>query len=396
MIAWPDTARTREIADAEPVEAPPPSAPRTDAAPSPPLEPHGSPPQEAAPALPAAAPPLYLSAKRARALSLGLIVALSLSAAVHAAVLAYLGEGMAREGLEAADDAISVEIILEAPPAPPARPVEGEAVETPEPEAAQKPAANPTSQPVEAVEADIAHSPLPAEETAPTTAETASTGEGEPADTIEPQQATEDIRPTEAQENQAPEVALPEPAETPSQLVAEPAPETATALALSRENIPVPTPRPEPQVKAEAPTKPARKAPGKPPRSQAAAPAKPTAKKAPVQASTQAPAANAGRKGGATAGEKAAYARRLLSHVERHKRYPSGAARQGAAGAAALSITIDRRGRFSGAQLARSSGHAILDQEALAVARRAAPYPRPPEGVGDRTITFSVTLRFKQ
>ncbi|WP_159592789.1 energy transducer TonB family protein, partial [Chelativorans xinjiangense] len=330
--------------------------PRTDAAPAPPVEPHAPPAPDTAPALPAAAPPLYLSAKRARALSLGLVVALGLSAAVHAAVLAYLGERVAREGVEAADDAISVEIILEAPPAPPARPVEGEAAQTPRPEMAA------------------------AEEA---------------AEAVEPRQAAEETRPTETPESQAEasKAVPPEPAETPPQPVAEPAPETASTLTLPRQIIPVPTPRPEPQAKAEALTKPARKpAPEKPPRSRATPPAKPTAKKAPVQT----PAASAGRTGGATAGEKAAYARRLLSHVERHKRYPSEAARQGAAGAAALSITIDRQGRLAGARLARGSGHAILDEEALAVARRAAPYPRPPEGVGGSTISFSVTLRFKR
>ncbi|WP_163267961.1 energy transducer TonB [Chelativorans alearense] len=358
MIALPDTAHTREITEAEPVGAPLPAALRTDAAPSPPVEPHASPAPDTAPALRAAAPPLYLSAKRARALSLGLVVALGLSAAVHAAVLAYLGERVAREGVEAADDAISVEIILEAPPAPPARPVEGEVAETPRPEMAA--AAEP-----------------PAEETAPTTTETASTADGEP------RQAAEETRPTETPERQAEasKATPPEPTET--------APEATSTLALPREDIPVPTPRPEPRVKAEARTKPA---PEKPPRSRAMPPAKPVAKKAPAQA----PAVSAGRTGGATAGEKAAYARRLLNHVERHKRYPSKAARQGAAGAATLSITIDRQGRLAGARLARGSGHAILDEEALAVARRAAPYPRPPEGIGGSTISFSVTLRFKR
>jgi protein TonB len=42
------------------------------------------------------------------------------------------------------------------------------------------------------------------------------------------------------------------------------------------------------------------------------------------------------------------------------------------------------------------SGHAVLDEEALATARGAAPYPAPPDGVGGKTYAFSVTLRFSR
>ena len=59
-----------------------------------------------------------------------------------------------------------------------------------------------------------------------------------------------------------------------------------------------------------------------------------------------------------------------------------------------LAVTIDRSGRLAGARIAGSSGHAVLDEEALAAARRAAPYPRPPQGVGGATVAIAVTLRF--
>ncbi len=118
------------------------------------------------------------------------------------------------------------------------------------------------------------------------------------------------------------------------------------------------------------------------------------------------PAASTGRKPAAAAGAgsqaraaavpgaEAKYGRRLLSHVERHKRYPAAAQRARISGATRLSITIDRAGGLAGARVSASPGHQILDQEALAVARRAAPYPRPPDGVGGSTFSLSVTLRF--
>lgn len=98
----------------------------------------------------------------------------------------------------------------------------------------------------------------------------------------------------------------------------------------------------------------------------------------------------------ASASEQASYAKKLLAHVQRFKRYPPAAQKAGITGNARLSITIDRSGRLKGARLGSSAGNATLDAEALAVARRAAPYPSPPDGVGSRTFSFSVTLKFSR
>jgi protein TonB len=147
----------------------------------------------------------------------------------------------------------------------------------------------------------------------------------------------------------------------------------------------------------------------KKPRASAVATAEPRATKAPARAdgtATRKPAveprrkptsaASAGSQARAAAapGAEAKYGRRLLSHVERYKRHPAGALSAGISGVTRLSITIDRTGGLAGARVSAGSGHRILDDEALAAARRAAPYPRPPEGVGGRTFSFAVTLRF--
>jgi protein TonB len=101
-------------------------------------------------------------------------------------------------------------------------------------------------------------------------------------------------------------------------------------------------------------------------------------------------------RGGASAGEKAAYAARLRSHVQRFERYPAEAERRGVTGSAHLLITIDRGGRLLSSRLAASSGSATLDDAARATAQRASPYPPPPDGVGDRTLTFAATIRFRR
>jgi protein TonB len=101
-------------------------------------------------------------------------------------------------------------------------------------------------------------------------------------------------------------------------------------------------------------------------------------------------------RGGASAGEKAAYAARLNSHVQRFERYPADAERQGITGSARILITIDRDGRLISSRLAGSSGSAILDEAARATASRASPYPAPPDGIGGRTLTFAATIRFRR
>lgn len=103
----------------------------------------------------------------------------------------------------------------------------------------------------------------------------------------------------------------------------------------------------------------------------------------------QSRAGSTGRSGGASAGEKAAYARRVLSHIQRYKKFPSGAR----AGKVRLKVRIAASGALQSASVRRSSGHRVLDKAAIATARRASPYPKPPAG---RSFSFTVSLRYKR
>ncbi len=97
---------------------------------------------------------------------------------------------------------------------------------------------------------------------------------------------------------------------------------------------------------------------------------------------------SAGRTGGASAGEKRAYANRVLSHIQRYKRYPTGTS---ASGVVRLAVRISGSGSISGASVRKSSGNAVLDRAAVATARAAAPYPAPPGGTD---FSFTVSLRY--
>lgn len=76
------------------------------------------------------------------------------------------------------------------------------------------------------------------------------------------------------------------------------------------------------------------------------------------------------------------------------KRYPAGA--DGAAGVAVISFSIDRSGNVTSSRLARSSGSAQLDAEAVSLPRRAGPFPPPPPEMGGGSITLTVPVNFRR
>jgi len=84
---------------------------------------------------------------------------------------------------------------------------------------------------------------------------------------------------------------------------------------------------------------------------------------------------------------------RLMGHLNRHKRYPGGAS---GSGKAVVSFSINRSGQVTSARLARSSGSPALDEEAVALLRRASPVPPPPPEVGGSTISFTVPVDFSR
>lgn len=81
----------------------------------------------------------------------------------------------------------------------------------------------------------------------------------------------------------------------------------------------------------------------------------------------------------------------VMALLNRHKRLPPGGSR----GTATVAFTIDRSGRVGAARLIGSSGDPILDQEAVALARRVSPLPPPPADVaGGASILLSVPVSF--
>ncbi len=80
--------------------------------------------------------------------------------------------------------------------------------------------------------------------------------------------------------------------------------------------------------------------------------------------------------------------------IERNKRYPAKAQSRGAQGVAQVSFSLDRQGRLIESRIVRSSGVAVLDEESLALLRRAQPFPPPPQDRPGERVDVTVQIRF--
>lgn len=153
---------------------------------------------------------------------------------------------------------------------------------------------------------------------------------------------------------------------------------------------PPPAPKPRPKVVERKP----------PPRKQVVERRKPINRDKPPAERTSAPTAQAQAAPTAAAPSQgadsapsvspASWRGTMLAHLNRYKRFPSGAS----PGTVQVAFSIDRSGRVLSARLVSGSGDAVLDEEAVAMVRRASPVPAPPAGLGGSTVMLAVPVRF--
>jgi protein TonB len=84
----------------------------------------------------------------------------------------------------------------------------------------------------------------------------------------------------------------------------------------------------------------------------------------------------------------------ILALLERNKRYPEAAQSRHQQGTAQVFFSLDRQGRVIDSRVVRSSGASALDDEALALLRRAQPFPAPPPELPGPRIEVTVPIRF--
>lgn len=171
---------------------------------------------------------------------------------------------------------------------------------------------------------------------------------------------------------------------------AQPTPVTETAVA---EAIPPPPPRPvaKPRRAEPAPAAPAASLQPEPapqaatdPSSLASLPPAPAPPATAPAAQTAAPAVP----------PLQLYAARLRNLLAVHQEYPRAARQRRQEGIVRVALTIDRSGNLAALRVYESSAASPLDDAALAMARRAAPFPPPPLEPQQMQAVFIVPVRF--
>lgn len=116
----------------------------------------------------------------------------------------------------------------------------------------------------------------------------------------------------------------------------------------------------------------------------------PPSVQAPSSTQYRAPESSSGASQAALANWQA----QVLAHLERYKRYPRAARRRQVEGTSWVDYAVDRSGGVQWARLARGSGHAVLDEEAVAAVLRATPLPSPPAEVAGDPVQVSTPVQF--
>lgn len=118
----------------------------------------------------------------------------------------------------------------------------------------------------------------------------------------------------------------------------------------------------------------------------------PQTTQAPPQDKAEAPLE--GRNNAPPSDAEQAWEGRILAKLERNKRYPASAQSSGQEGTVFIRLVIDRRGRLVDASISKGSSIALLDSETMALARRASPFPAPPDSIPGERIVRIVPVEY--
>jgi protein TonB len=97
---------------------------------------------------------------------------------------------------------------------------------------------------------------------------------------------------------------------------------------------------------------------------------------------------------GATQAAVATWQGRMVSHLQKHKRYPRSARIKREEGTAQVRFTLDRDGRVLSSEIVASSGISSLDSASLALLARAQPLPKPPADYLGETFELIVPIDY--
>lgn len=230
------------------------------------------------------------------------------------------------------------------------------------------------------------------------------------SDTVEPVEEVAEVPPEPQQEPEpvvepVVEETPPEPVQEVAELPPEELPEPVEEIdpiqqemvaALENVEVPLPVTRPPPPAekkpepkKVEEKKKPDQQNKKPPPASKAAQMAKVDATQSNRTAAQKTSVGSS-----SSSVSPARWQSRLMAHLERRKRYPADARSRKEQGTAYVRFQIDDSGNVLSVSLSRSSGFSALDEEVVAMVRRASPVPAPPPGA-NKTIVAPVLFTIR-
>ena len=88
----------------------------------------------------------------------------------------------------------------------------------------------------------------------------------------------------------------------------------------------------------------------------------------------------------------ASYSQILNAALSREFKYPRRARRRNISGVVVLAFSVDQQGNLANARIVKSSGHDVLDQDALKLLEKAAPFTPPPPGA---KLDWALPIRYQ-
>lgn len=92
---------------------------------------------------------------------------------------------------------------------------------------------------------------------------------------------------------------------------------------------------------------------------------------------------------------KNSYSSILQGAFAKHKKYPRLAQMRGWQGIVRVRLEMSAEGAVISSVVSESSGHEILDKQALEMVRKATPLPQPPEILRNQAFTILVPVAFR-
>lgn len=90
---------------------------------------------------------------------------------------------------------------------------------------------------------------------------------------------------------------------------------------------------------------------------------------------------------------RATWAKELVAHLDKHKKYPAERSQQAAQ--ILVNFTINRVGKVQAVAVVKGSGDPVFDEAAMAMIRRSDPVPAPPPLIADEGLSFTLPVNFR-